>query len=64
MAAGREFNAAVRWRVAALLGRTGAVRDAVATDCAARRLAERLVHCQRARSVGVFRKVDADGLFG
>ena len=31
---------------------------------AARRLAERLVHCQRARSVGVFRKVDADGLFG
>lgn len=31
---------------------------------AARRLAERLVHCQRARSIGVFRKVDADGLFG
>ena len=30
MAAGREFNAAVRWRVAALLGRDGAVRDAVA----------------------------------
>ena len=31
MAAGRVFDAAVRWRVAALLGRAGAVRDAVAT---------------------------------
>lgn len=30
MAVGREFNAAVRWRVAALLGRAGAVRDTVA----------------------------------
>lgn len=31
MAAGREFNAAVRWRAAALLGQVGAVRDAVTT---------------------------------
>lgn len=68
MAAGREFNAAVQWRAATLWAGAGAVRDAVATGLnlgrAARRLAARLVHCQRARSVGVFRKVDADGLFG
>ena len=30
MAVGREFNAAVRWRVAALWAGAGAVRDAVA----------------------------------
>ena len=31
MAAGRVFNAAVRWRVAALWVGAGAVRDAVET---------------------------------